>query len=201
MIRTEIRFKNSAFINALNEKGYMSIAKFSKKANISYGQMIEYANLRRIPKDPQHRKIICDLLEKDEWTLFVQYEDIVDKNKSMPKKIVKDVPIDKIMSIDSSQVLALESDNLVEENKDLSRFYLAKEMKKAMSTLKDREKDVLKRYFGFGEYAGNGEGGGQSLSQIAREFSIGRERVRQIKEKALRRMRHRARGPKLREFL
>tara|TARA_Y100001951_G_C11224439_1_gene230818 strand:- start:396 stop:887 length:492 start_codon:yes stop_codon:yes gene_type:complete len=163
--------------------------------------MIEYANLRRIPKDPQHRKIICDLLEKDEWTLFVQYEDIVDKNKSMPKKIVKDVPIDKIMSIDSSQVLALESDNLVEENKDLSRFYLAKEMKKAMSTLKDREKDVLKRYFGFGEYAGNGEGGGQSLSQIAREFSIGRERVRQIKEKALRRMRHRARGPKLREFL
>jgi RNA polymerase sigma factor (sigma-70 family) len=201
MIRTEIRFKNSAFINALNEKGYTSIVEFSKKANISYGQMIEYANLRRIPKDPQHRKIICDLLEKDEWTLFVQYEDVINKNKDMPKKIVKDIPMDKIMSINSSQVLSLESDNLVEENKDLSRFYLTKEMKKAMSTLKDREKDVLKRYFGFGEYAGNGEGGGQSLNQIAKEFNIGRERARQIKEKAIRRMRHRARAPKLREFL
>ena len=192
MIRTEIRFKNAAFINALNEKGYTSIAAFSREADISYIQTIEYANLRRIPKDPQSRKIICDLLEKDEWTLFVQYEEVVDKNKDMPKRITKDIPVDKLLSINSGELLTLESDNLVEENKDLSGFYLRKDLKKLLLTLKDRERDVLERYFGCGEYVGE-----QSLNEIAKAFNLKRERVRQIKEKALRRMRHISRAEAL----
>jgi DNA-directed RNA polymerase sigma subunit (sigma70/sigma32) len=201
MIRTEIRFKNSEFIKALNEKGYESIVEFSRKSGISYGQLIEYANLRIIPKDNRHRKLICDLLEKDEWTLFIQYEKVVEKNRKMPKKIVKEIPIDKIMAIDSPKVLSLESPDLIEDNLDLNRHYLEKEMKKTMSTLKIREQDILKRFFGFGKFKGRGEGGGQFLSEIGKEFNIGRERVRQIKEKALRRMRHRYRANNLSEFL
>jgi DNA-directed RNA polymerase sigma subunit (sigma70/sigma32) len=201
MIRTEIRFKNSEFINALNKKGYKSIIEFSRKSGISYGQIIEYANLRRIPRDKHHRKIMCDLLGEDEWTLFIQYEEVVEKNSKMPKKIVKEIPIDNIMAIDSPKVLSLESPDLIEDNLDLKRYYLEKEMKKTMSTLKIREQDILKRFFGFGEFKGKGEGGGQFLSEIGKEFNIGRERVRQIKEKAIRRMRHRYRANNLSEFL
>ena len=72
---------------------------------------------------------------------------------------------------------------------------LEKEVKDALDTLKDREKDVIKMYFGIDrEYA-------LTLNEIGEEFGLTRERVRQIKEKAIRRLRHRSRSKKLRTYL
>ena len=69
------------------------------------------------------------------------------------------------------------------------------ELQAALSTLKDREKDVIKMYFGIDyEYA-------LTLNEIGEEFGLTRERVRQIKEKAIRRLRHRSRSRKLRTYL
>ena len=198
MIRTEIRFKNAGFINALNKKGYKSIVEFSKKAGISYGQIIEYANLRRIPKDPHHRKVICDLLETDEWTLFEQYKEVLDKTKGKNKPIIKDIPIENIVSLDSEEVLQLESDT--EIDKTINNDFLNIELNKKLDTLKIKEKDVLKMYFGIDGYSGNGKTGGLSLEEISNKLSLSRERVRQIKNKALRRMRHRCRSDKLRTY-
>ena len=72
---------------------------------------------------------------------------------------------------------------------------LEKEVKDALETLKDREKDVIRMYFGIDrEYA-------LTLNEIGEEFGLTRERVRQIKEKAIRRLRHRSRSKKLRSYL
>lgn len=72
---------------------------------------------------------------------------------------------------------------------------LKQEIKDALDTLKNRERDVIKMYFGLDrEYA-------LTLNEIGEEFSVTRERVRQIKEKAIRRLRHKSRSKKLRAYL
>ncbi|MDD3094922.1 MAG: RNA polymerase sigma factor RpoD/SigA [Candidatus Neomarinimicrobiota bacterium] len=72
---------------------------------------------------------------------------------------------------------------------------LESEIKSALDTLKEREREVIKMYFGIDrEYA-------LTLNEIGEEFNLTRERVRQIKEKAIRRLRHKSRSIKLRNYL
>ena len=72
---------------------------------------------------------------------------------------------------------------------------LKQEIRDALSTLKERERDVIKMYFGIDrDYA-------LTLNEIGEEFNLTRERVRQIKEKAIRRLRHKSRSRKLRAYL
>ena len=74
-----------------------------------------------------------------------------------------------------------------EKEKEFDKF--------SLDTLKDREKDVIRMYFGIDhDYA-------LTLNEIGEEFGLTRERVRQIKEKAIRRLRHRSRSQKLRTYL
>ena len=64
-----------------------------------------------------------------------------------------------------------------------------------MGQLKDRERDVLEKYLGFNDEPA------MTLHEIADEYGMGWERTRQIKEKAIRRLRHRSRSRLLRSFL
>ena len=64
-----------------------------------------------------------------------------------------------------------------------------------METFKDRERQVIKMYFGIDrDYA-------LTLNEIGEEFSLTRERVRQIKEKAVRRLKHTSRSKILKTYL
>ena len=120
------------------------------------------------------------------YDLFEQYEEVVEKNKKCVKKITKDIPINKILSLDSQEVLQLESDYSTDDI-DLEKS-LETDIALALNVLKDREKDVLKLHFGIGvEYP-------MGLSEIANKYKISKERVRQIKEKAIRRLRHKSRS-------
>ena len=71
------------------------------------------------------------------------------------------------------------------------RDALTEEIRQSLETLKEREKQVIKMYFGIDrDYA-------LTLNEIGNEFSLTQERVRQIKEKAIRRLRHRSRSKAL----
>jgi len=72
---------------------------------------------------------------------------------------------------------------------------LKQEIRETLSTLKDRERKVIQMYFGIDrEYS-------LTLNEIGGEFGLTRERVRQIKEKAINRLRHKTRSEKLRSYL
>lgn len=59
----------------------------------------------------------------------------------------------------------------------------------------ERESEVIRLYFGFdGEHS-------LTLEEIGEQFNLTRERVRQIKEKAIRRLRHTSRSKNLRAYL
>jgi len=72
---------------------------------------------------------------------------------------------------------------------------LSKEIDRALSTLTERERDVIKLFFGIGIPHG------LTLEEIGAKFDLTRERVRQIKEKAVRRLRHSSRSKLLQQYL
>lgn len=72
---------------------------------------------------------------------------------------------------------------------------LRREIERALSTLTTREADVVRFYFGLnGEHA-------LTLEEIGEKFDLTRERVRQIKEKAIRRLKHTSRSKILKSYL
>ncbi len=69
------------------------------------------------------------------------------------------------------------------------------EVRRALSTLSEREAEVIRLYFGLdNEHS-------LTLEEIGERFNLTRERVRQIKEKAIRRLRHASRSKSLRAYL
>ena len=72
---------------------------------------------------------------------------------------------------------------------------LSKEIDRALSTLTERERDVVKLFFGIGLNHC------LTLEEIGDKFDLTRERVRQIKEKAIRRLRHSSRSKLLQQYL
>ena len=97
---------------------------------------------------------------------------------------------------DSNCLLDVIADGKTDEpDRELELSSLEEEVKASLTSLKDREQEVIKMYFGINrEYA-------LTLNEIGEEFGLTRERVRQIKEKAIRRLRHKSRSTKLRQYL
>lgn len=72
---------------------------------------------------------------------------------------------------------------------------LGQEIQRSLSTLNDKERDVINLYYGIGHNHGF------TLDEIGTKFNLTRERVRQIKEKAIRRLRHTSRSRLLKAYL
>lgn len=72
---------------------------------------------------------------------------------------------------------------------------LCKEIERVLSTLADREAEVIKLYFGLNKEHS------LTLEEIGERYNLTRERVRQIKEKAIRRLKHASRSKNLRAYL
>jgi len=77
----------------------------------------------------------------------------------------------------------------------LMRESLAQEIQRSLSTLSDKERDVINLYYGIGVPHG------LTLEEIGARFDLTRERVRQIKEKAIRRLKHNSRSKLLKSYL
>ncbi|MGC9364947.1 MAG: sigma-70 family RNA polymerase sigma factor [Fidelibacterota bacterium] len=95
----------------------------------------------------------------------------------------------------NSLIDVIEDDAQPTPDTDLMHESLRQEIRDALNTLKERERDVIKMYFGIDrEYA-------LTLNEIGEEFNLTRERIRQIKENAIRRLSHKSRSKKLRSYL
>ena len=95
---------------------------------------------------------------------------------------------------ENSLLEIMADDNQESPDEMMLKNSLEYEIHAALDTLDDREKEVIRLYFGL---SGEPE---MTLEEIGLQFHLTRERVRQIKEKALRKLRHPTRGRKLISF-
>ncbi len=80
-------------------------------------------------------------------------------------------------------------------DEELMQESLRREIERSLSTLSEKERDVINLYYGIGMNHG------LTLEEIGAKFDLTRERVRQIKEKAIRRLRHTSRSRLLKAYL
>lgn len=107
------------------------------------------------------------------------------------------VSLEDKVSFDSDVTLIdiLENDNHCQIEQDLNKESLINEINNILSSLSEREQDIMNLYFGLN---GNKQ---RTLKEIGDELSLTNERVRQIKETVIRKLRSHNRSSKLREFL
>jgi len=119
--------------------------------------------------------------------------DIKDAMRSSGRHISMDAPLTEGEDGDMYEVL-LSNDNPSPDG-NLLNDSLRKEIERTLSSLTEREASIIKLYFGL-----NGKHP-YTLEEIGEEFSLTRERVRQIKEKAIKRLKQTTRSKILKTYL
>lgn len=119
--------------------------------------------------------------------------EVVDTMKISGRHISMDAPF--VQGEENSLLDVLENDGEQTPDSELMNDSLRREVQRALSTLTQRESDVVTLYYGL-----NGETV-LTLEEIGEKFTLTRERVRQIKEKAIRRLRHTSRSKALKPYL
>jgi len=115
--------------------------------------------------------------------------------KHAGRHVSVDAPFSQSDNDKSSLLDVLSNDEQPDPDNSLMNDSLKKEIDRALSTLTDREAEVIRLYFGINsEYSA-------TLEEIGETLNLTRERVRQIKEKALMRLRHSSRSKSLKVYL
>ncbi len=131
--------------------------------------------LSRFEQDNERRPSAEELAE----SMNVDVEKIADTLKVSGRHISVDAPF--VEGEDNSLLDVLTNDDSPMADHSLNRESLALEIDRALKQLTERERDILKMFFGIGCQE-------MSLEEIGDKFDLTRERVRQIKEKAIRRL-------------
>ncbi|PKA99267.1 RNA polymerase primary sigma factor [Flavobacteriaceae bacterium MAR_2009_75] len=125
--------------------------------------------------------------------LDMTVEDVKQSLKNSGRHVSMDAPL--IDGEDSNLYDVLRSGESPNPDKELLHDSLRTEIERALETLTPREADVIRLYFGLaGQHS-------MTLEEIGETFDLTRERVRQIKEKAIRRLKHTSRSKILKTYL
>ncbi|MFO8054654.1 MAG: RNA polymerase sigma factor RpoD/SigA [Bacteroidales bacterium] len=96
---------------------------------------------------------------------------------------------------DTSMIDVFINDDAPDTDDDLMKESLVREIRRSLATLPEKEREVVTYYYGIGRNHG------MTLEEIGAEFELTRERVRQIKEKAIRRLKQKSRSKLLKAYL
>jgi RNA polymerase primary sigma factor len=168
------------------------------------------AEQSRIVRIPLNRIGALNKIEKIFNTLEQEYErepsaneiahqlkmspaDVSDALNANGKYMSLDAPFNE--DEDNKLIDIIESDEDDAPDINLLDESLRIEIERVLSSLSEREANVLRLYFGVGQDTP------LTLEEIGEKFCLTRERVRQIKEKAIRRLRHKSRSSILRQYL
>jgi len=125
--------------------------------------------------------------------LDMTINDVKESMKNSGRHVSMDAPL--VEGEDSNLYDVLRSGESPNPDRDLLHESLRTEIERALETLTPREADVIRLYFGLGNEHP------MTLEEIGETFDLTRERVRQIKEKAIRRLKHTSRSKILKTYL
>jgi RNA polymerase primary sigma factor len=113
--------------------------------------------------------------------------------KSAQKPISLETPIGE--EEDSRLADLIEDKEVISPQEATISTHMAKQTQKVLSTLNEREEKILRMRFGIGEKHDH------TLEEVGQDFNLTRERIRQIEDHALRKLKHSSRAHKLRSFI
>jgi RNA polymerase primary sigma factor len=125
--------------------------------------------------------------------LEIAPDKIADTMRVSGRHVSMDAPF--VNGEDNSLLDVLENDDSPRADNMLMSESLQQEIDRSLNTLTEREREIVKLFFGIGVNHG------LTLEEIGAKFDLTRERVRQIKEKAIRRLRHKSRCRLLKAYL
>lgn len=140
---------------------------------------------QKFQREPSSEEL-ADVLE-------VSVDEVEKTIRSGGRQISVDAPF--VQGEENSLLDVLTSDQVDTPDTALMHDSLQREVSRALSTLTERESEVICDYFGLNGHTA------MTLEEIGEKFSLTRERVRQIKEKATRRLRHTSRSKGLLTYL
>ena len=155
----------------------------------------QVGSLNKISKALQHfeqqyeRKPSAEELAEE---LDMPVDKIADTLKMSGRHISVDAPF--VEGEDNSLIDVMVNEDSPNADRGLINESLSKEIDRALATLTDREADIIRKFFGIGVPE-------MTLEEIGDEFGLTRERVRQIKEKAIRRLKSNSRSKLLKTYL
>ncbi len=125
--------------------------------------------------------------------LDMTVNDVKESMKNSGRHLSMDAPL--VEGEDSNLYDVLRSGESPNPDRELIKESLRTEIERSLETLTPREADVVRLYFGLGDQHP------MTLEEIGETFDLTRERVRQIKEKAIRRLKHTSRSKILKTYL
>ncbi len=140
---------------------------------------------QKYQRDPSAEEL-ADVLE-------LSADEVSDNMKFANKKVSVDAPF---ATGDGNSLLdVLEDDQIESTDSELMVDSLRREVQRALTTLTTREAEVIANYYGLGDDPS------MTLEEIGERYGLTRERVRQIKEKATKKLRHSSRSKMLKTYL
>ena len=169
-----------------------AIAKQSRIVRLPLNQVSSVNKINRVlnkfEQENERRPSVDEIADKVE----LPEDKIIDAMKVNGRHISVDAPF--VEGEDNSLLDIMVNDDAPLADRSLVMESLRDEITRALSMLNDRERNIIECFFGIGQPE-------MTLEEIGERFGLTRERVRQIKEKAIRRLRHNTKNKMLKTYL